>query len=112
MSPLIKSKSTAIILDVRTDNEVAQGFIKNAQQIDFYDENVTIMMDTNSGNVFLTDSEYQVARMNGDRLESFYSCPYCGHKGFIEDMEHEPEDEKCTRYLEEIKVPLYLDWGA
>ena len=80
--------------------------------IDFYDENVTIMMDTNSGNVFLTDSEYQVARMNGDRLESFYSCPYCGHKGFIEDMEHEPEDEKCTRYLEEIKVPLYLDWGA
>ena len=36
---LIKSKSTAIILDVRTDNEVAQGFIKNAQQIDFYDEN-------------------------------------------------------------------------
>ena len=71
--------------------------------IDFYDENVTIMMDTNSGNVFLTDSEYRVARMNGDRLESFYSCPYCGHKGFLEDMEHEPEDEECTRYLEEIK---------
>ena len=36
---LIKSKSTAIILDVRTANEVAQGFIKDAEHIDFYDEN-------------------------------------------------------------------------
>ena len=36
---LIKSKTKAIILDVRTADEVAQGFIMDAQQIDFYDNN-------------------------------------------------------------------------
>lgn len=69
----------------------------------FYGNEVTIMMNRNSGNVFLTNSEYQVAMMNSDNLESFYSCPYCSHEGFLEDMEHEPEDEECTRYLNEIK---------
>lgn len=34
---LIKANSNAIILDVRTPNEVAQGIIKNAEKIDFYD---------------------------------------------------------------------------
>ena len=32
---------------------------------DFYDEEVHPMMNQNSGNVFLTNSEYQVAMMNG-----------------------------------------------
>ncbi|MCK5074107.1 MAG: hypothetical protein KAQ98_11825 [Bacteriovoracaceae bacterium] len=69
---------------------------------DFYEDEVTIMMNQNSGNVFLTNADYQVAMINGDKLESFYDCPYCGHEGFLEDMEHEPEDEECSRYLEEI----------
>ena len=70
---------------------------------DFYKEEITIMMNQNPGNVFLTNADFQVAMMNNDKLESFYRCPYCGHKGFLEDMEHEPEDEECSRYLEEIK---------
>ena len=36
---LIMSKTNAIILDVRKPNEVAQGIIKNAKKIDFYDKN-------------------------------------------------------------------------
>lgn len=70
---------------------------------DFEENKVVIMMNINSGYVFLTNSDYQVAMMNDDKLESFYTCPYCGHEGFIEDMEHEPDDEECSRYLEEIK---------
>jgi phage shock protein E len=42
---LIKSKTNAIILDVRTPNEVAQGIIKNAKKIDFYDKNFKAELD-------------------------------------------------------------------
>lgn len=42
---LIKSKANAIILDVRTPNEIAQGIIKHAQKIDFYDENFKAELD-------------------------------------------------------------------
>src|SRR5512138_1374895 len=65
---------------------------------DFDDGGVTIMFNTYSGNVFLTNSEYQVAMMNGGKLESWYNCPYCGHEGFKEDMAHEPQDDECMRY--------------
>lgn len=70
---------------------------------DFNDDEVTVMMNMNSGNVFLTNSDYQVAMMNGDKLESFYSCPQCGHEGFLEDMEHGEDDKDCQEYLKDIK---------
>jgi hypothetical protein len=68
---------------------------------DFEDEGVTVAMNTHSGYVFLTNTEYQVAMLNGDRLESWYSCPECGHEGFKEDMEHEGHAD-CARYLRAI----------
>lgn len=69
----------------------------------FYHDGVQVMMNKNSGNVFLTNSDYQVAMMNGDKLELFYSCPQCGHEGFLEDMEHGKEDKECQAYLDSIK---------
>ncbi len=51
-----------------------------------YDE-VRPMMNRNSGDVFLTNSEYQTAMMNGDRLEIWHHCPFCGHEGFVEDCQ-------------------------
>lgn len=71
---------------------------------DFEDDAVQIMFNTYSGMVFLTNSEYQVCAMNGNTLESFYSCPYCGHEGFKEEMEHEAKDNDCTEYLKQIGV--------
>lgn len=71
---------------------------------DFNDDAVTIMMNLNSGNVFLTNEDFQVAMMNGDTLESFYSCPECGHEGFAEEMEHNEDNEECQNYLKDIKV--------
>jgi len=70
---------------------------------DFDDDQVTVMMNTHSGNVFLTNANCDVAMMNGDKLESFYSCPECGHEGFKEDMEHDGSAE-CRRYLRDIGV--------
>lgn len=53
---------------------------------DFLNEQVMIMMNINSGYVFLTNSENQVAMMNGDRLESFYSDFETGEAGFREEL--------------------------
>jgi DNA-directed RNA polymerase subunit RPC12/RpoP len=53
---------------------------------DFNDDRLTIMFNMHSGNVFFTNSDYQVAMLNGDKLESFYNCPNCGNEGFAEDI--------------------------
>ena len=73
---------------------------------DFYEDEVRPMMNKHSGNVFLTNSEYQVAMMNGDNLESFYITPYSGVEGFIEELLEQfadlhPEDQE---YVADIKV--------
>ena len=54
---------------------------------DFSQDEVVPMMNKNSGSVFLTNSEFQCACMNGDKLESWYNCPNCGHEGFHEDCQ-------------------------
>jgi hypothetical protein len=56
---------------------------------DFDPEKVTIMMNTHSGNAFLTNEEYQVAMMNGNRLESFYTDFETGEEGFKEELSEE-----------------------
>jgi hypothetical protein len=71
---------------------------------DFSEDNVKIMFNRSSGDVFLTNDNYDVCMMNGDDLESFYSCPICGHEGFIDEMKHNEEDEECQEYLHDIGV--------
>jgi hypothetical protein len=61
---------------------------------DFWDDEVRPMMNRNSGCVFLTNSEYQVAMMNGSKLEIWYNCSNCGHEGFKEDCQL--NDEGCN----------------
>ena len=56
---------------------------------DFYDDEVTIMMNKLSGCVFLTNSDYQVAMMNGDTLESFYTDFETGEEGFFDELSEE-----------------------
>jgi len=75
---------------------------------DFEDEEVTIMMNRNSGNVFFTNSEYQVAMMNGDTLESFYTTPYSGHEGFAEDLKAEYESDGDSWNQEDIDYLIDL----
>ena len=53
---------------------------------DFYNNEVHPMMNQISGNVFLTNSEYQIAMMNGDKLESFYTLSYHGREGFLDEL--------------------------
>lgn len=66
-------------------------------------ENVRVWMNTHSGNVFLSDEDFNVGMMNGEKLEQFHSCPECGHEGFLEEMEHNPKNDECQEYLKQIK---------
>ena len=60
----------------------------NEQGLPFYFQNkqVTVMMNTRSGNIFLTNADCQVAMMNGDKLESFYHDAETGEEGFEEEL--------------------------
>jgi hypothetical protein len=49
-------------------------------------DTIQVEFNPNSGNVFLVDSEYNVAMFNGDKMERFYNCPNCGHEGFAEEF--------------------------
>jgi hypothetical protein len=61
---------------------------------DFDNDGVHPMQNNNSGNLFLTNSEYQVAMINGATLESFYTCGNCGCEGFAEDCQL--NDDGCN----------------
>jgi hypothetical protein len=69
---------------------------------DFDNYEVVPMLNKDSGNVFLTNSNYDVAMLHGSKLESFYYCPECGHEGFAEDIEHDDSLQGCTEFLESI----------
>ena len=62
---------------------------------EFLRDEVTIMFNVQSGYVFLTNSDFQVAMMNGDKLEMWYNCPECGTEGFQEDIDFNPEQYRC-----------------
>ena len=67
---------------------------------DFLGNGLCVMMNMHSGYVFLTDEEFTVAMMNGDKLEQFHSCSECGAEGFAEELQ-ECRD-CCAEYLSEI----------
>lgn len=74
---------------------------KNLHHFD-HSDGIQLMMNQNSGNVFLTNAEHQVAMLNDDTLEDFYSTPYDGHDGFWDELVEEytempPEDQKYMR---------------
>lgn len=64
-------------------------------------DGVTIELNTSSGNVFLTDEDYNVAMMNGDKLETFFSCWECGEEGFKEDLDWNEDHNCCNGCVKE-----------
>jgi hypothetical protein len=69
---------------------------------DFNNDGVHACLNTDSGYVFLTNSDYQVAMMNDDKLETWYSCFNCGHEGFKEDCQL--TEDGCNDCLGENNV--------
>jgi hypothetical protein len=60
---------------------------------DFEENGIKFAFNRNSGYVFLTNSDYQVAMLNNGKLKMFYSTPYSGHEGFFEDLVDEMDED-------------------
>lgn len=54
-------------------------------------DGLRIYFNRHSGYVFLSDSEYNTAVMDGAHLVGFYSTPYEGHEGTFADLVAEVE---------------------
>ena len=67
--------------------DILTAWLEHGLPDDFENDEVVPMMNKNSGNVFLTNSEYQVAMLSDDKLESWYYCGNCGHEGFKDDCQ-------------------------
>lgn len=74
-------------LEISKLRDILNAWMNTGLPEDFDQTGVHPMFNMNSGNVFLTNEDCQVAMMNGDNLESFYSCPECGYEGFMAEME-------------------------
>lgn len=73
---------------------------------DFSNDGIVPMFNLNSGCVFLTNSEYQVAMESDGKLYSYYSCPECGEEGSLEDIDGHSEKIGCVEYIDQIKEVL------
>lgn len=80
--------------------------LSEANDTEYLGDEVAIEFNPNSGNVFLVDEDFNVAMMNGDRLEDFHVSPYEGHEGFISDLVDEQDDtwnQEDIDWLSEIQ---------
>ena len=91
--------------------DLFQAWRESGLPIDFENNGVKIAFNMNSGYVFLTNSEYQVAMCTTneqDQLElySFYSSPYEGKEGSFNELleeykEMHPEDQEWFQQIAE-----------
>ena len=88
----------------RAAQDLFEAWKSNGLPVDFYNSGVKIGFNMNSGYVFLTNSDYQVAMCTTneqDQLElySFYTSPYEGKEGSFDELleeykEMHPEDQE------------------
>lgn len=71
--------------EIEIAKKLLTAWVENGLPNDFFDSEVTVKFNRNSGFVFLTNSEYQVACESGGILYSYYNCFNCGVEGFEED---------------------------
>lgn len=72
--------------EIKMARDLLDAWIASGLPSDFSDAGVTIMMNSNSGNVFLTNEEFEVAMESEGKLYSFYNSPYEGKEGSFEDL--------------------------
>ena len=85
--------------------DIFEAWKKNGLPKDFENDGIKLAFNMNSGYVFLTNNEYQVA-MCGDNHElySFYTSPYEGFEGSFEDLikEYKNMNEEDQEWLKDI----------
>lgn len=83
--------------------DLLTAWLDNGLPDDFYDEGVRPAFNTYSGNVFLTNDDYQVCMEVDGKLESFYYTPYEGYEGFYEELLDEADDSWNYEDLEYLR---------
>jgi hypothetical protein len=87
-----------------------QAWFNQGLPFGFQDKGVVPMLNKNSDHVFLTNSDYQTAMMNGDKLELWHDCSYCGNEGFEEDCQLNDEGcNICNPKEEEGEKRFYIE---
>ena len=85
--------------------DIFEAWKKNGLPKDFENDRIKLAINMNSGYVFLTNNQYQVA-MCGDNQElySFYTSPYEGFEGSFEDLikEYKNMNEEDQEWLKDI----------
>ena len=81
--------------EIREAIELLDTWMKHGLPDEFEEDEVRVMFNTNSGCVFLTNSEYQAAMMHDGKIEIFHSCPTCGREGFKEEFDKDSDCEDC-----------------
>jgi hypothetical protein len=64
-----------------------------------------VCFNANSGNVFLSDEDYNVWMLVNGKLEEFFNCGNCGCEGFIEDFKDRTVDDcaDCVELYKRVK---------
>lgn len=94
------------IRELKMLEKLLKAFREQGLPHNFDASNVVPMLNLDSGYVFLTNSDYDVAMLNGDKLEKWHHCSNCGHEGFLEDFEHNTSDEDCRNEIRLAGIPL------
>lgn len=90
------------IRELRMAEELLKAYTE--QRPENLGDGLSLSFNTESGCVFLVDEDYNVFMMNDDNLEQFFTCPYCGHEGFKENMFHKPLADECEEFMSQIGV--------
>ena len=81
--------------ELREAAELLTAYCEGARPHDFDDDGVTVMFNTHSGKVFLTNDQYQVAVSDGQgNLASFYVSPSQECEGTLLEL-REDFDREC-----------------
>ena len=83
--------------------ELLQAWGEQGLPSDFYEEGVKVAFNRNSGYVFLVNDEYQCAMMNGNKLEIYYTSPYDGREGFIDELFDDYIEDKDSWHIEDAE---------
>jgi hypothetical protein len=74
------------IRELKMARDLLDAWFRNGPPGDFMIEGVTVMFNPQSGWVFLTNAEYQVAVEEDGELFSFYTSPCHGHEGTLDEL--------------------------
>ena len=88
--------------------QIINAWNHNGLPSNFYEDNVRLAFNKNSGNVFIVNDDCQVAMMNGNNLECFYTSPYDGREGFIDELFDDYMEDKDAWHIEDAEWLLEI----